>query len=295
MPPEGIPPMPHSDILSYEEIQAVVQAAAELGMSKVRLTGGEPLVRSELPKLVWMLSQMRGIDEVSLTTNGTLLNKYASELKGVGLRRVNVSLDTLKPERFRYITRCGELKDALEGIEAARNADLHPVKINVVVMRGVNDDEIADLAAMTEKEKWNVRFIELMPLAGMTQFVPSDEIRQLITAQFGALESSPPPTGNGPAQYYHLPGADGTIGFISPITEPFCSRCNRMRLTSDGKLRPCLLADGEFDLREPLRSGASVQKLESTILKPVAAKPNRHHLADGAAVSMKRRMSQVGG
>jgi cyclic pyranopterin phosphate synthase len=293
MPPEGVPPMSHKDILSYEEIEAVVRTAAELGMSKVRLTGGEPLVRSELPKLIWMLSQIRGIEEVSLTTNGTLLKKYAHELKRVGLRRVNVSLDTLKPDRFRYITRLGELGDTLDGIEAAKEAGLLPIKINAVVMQGINDDEVVEFAAMTQNEEWHIRFIELMPFAGTKEFVPSSEIRRRIMS-LGSLEPCPPPTGNGPARYYRLPGAKGTIGFISAITEPFCSSCNRLRLTSDGKLRPCLLADDEFDLRGPLRNDASWRELERLILKAVASKPKGHHLT-GGAIPVKRTMSQAGG
>ena len=293
MPPEGIPRMPHSEVLSYEEISTVAQIGAELGINKIRLTGGEPLVRAELPKLVKMLSQIEGIDEVSLTTNGTLLKRYGLELRRAGLSRVNVSLDTLKADRFRHITRLGKLKDALDGIEAARGAGLHPVKINMVVMRGINDDEVLDFANMTYKEGWHVRFIELMPFADVTKFIPSSEIRQRIVS-LGTLKPCSPITGNGPARYYRLPGARGTIGFISPITEHFCSSCNRMRLTSDGRLCPCLLADNEIDLKGLLRHNASLQELERLILKAVASKPERHHLADGIA-PMKQNMSQIGG
>ena len=293
MPPEGVSLIPHSEILSYEEILTVVQVAARLGINKVRLTGGEPLVRAELPKLVRMLSQVEGIEEVSLTTNGTLLKKYVVELKQAGLRRVNISLDTLKADRFQHITRLGELEDVLEGIEAATDAGFHPVKINVVVMRGINDDEVLDFANITYKEGWHVRFIELMPFASVADFVPSSEIRQHIMSP-GALEPCLPIIGNGPAKYYYLPRAKGTIGFISPITEPFCSSCNRMRLTSDGKLRPCLLGDGEIDLKRPLRSNASISEIECLILKAVASKPEHHRLVDGA-VSIKRKMCQIGG
>ena len=293
MPPEGIPRMPHSEVLSYEEISTVVQVGAKLGINKIRLTGGEPLVRAELPKLVKMLSQIEGIDEVSLTTNGTLLKRYGLELRRAGLSRVNVSLDTLKADRFRHITRLGKLKDALDGIEAARGVGLHPVKINMVVMRGINDDEVLDFANMTYKEGWHVRFIELMPFADVTKFIPSSEIRQCIRS-LGALEPCSPITGNGPARYYRLPGARGTIGFISPITEHFCSSCNRMRLTSDGRLCPCLLSDDEIDLKGLLRNNASLQELERLILKAVASKPERHHLANGI-VPMKQNMSQIGG
>ena len=298
MPPEGVPQISHSEILSYEEIRAVVRAAAELGINKVRLTGGEPLVRADFPELVKMLSQIEGIEELSLTTNGTLLKKYALELKQAGLSRMNVSLDTLKTDKFRYVTRLGELKAVLEGIEAAKKAGFEPVKINTVVMRGINDDEILDFARMTYKDGWHVRFIELMPFKGVAEFVPSGELRQHVSL-LGKLEPCPDSSGiagNGPAMHYRLAGARGTIGFISPLTETgFCSRCNRMRLTPDGKLRPCLLGEDEIDLRTPLRNNASIEELKRFILKAVASKPHRHHLQGGNARVVKRGMSQIGG
>jgi GTP 3',8-cyclase len=254
-----------------------------------------------------MLAHIRGVEELSLTTNGTLLKPYASELRKAGLSRVNVSLDTLRADRFRYITRAGELGDVLEGIEAALEAGLHPVKINVVVMRGINDDEILDFAAMTRTAQWHVRFIEVMPFKDAVQFVPSIELRRRISAM-GKLElcqDSTGPAGNGPAAYYRLAGAVGTIGFISPLSEPaFCSRCNRMRLTPDGKLRPCLLSEDEIDLRTPLRNNASLSDLQGLILKAVASKQEHHHLKEGNATPLKirgaggvmnRRMSQIGG
>jgi len=295
MPPEGVPQMSHGDVLSYEEIRTVVQAAAELGINKIKLTGGEPLVRADFPELVRMLSQIEGIEELSLTTNGILLENCALELRQAGLSRVNVSLDTLKPDRFQYITRLGRLKGVLEGIEAAKEAGFKSVKINTVVMRGINDDEIPDFVRMTYQEGWHVRFIELMPFKGIAEFVPSTELRQHI-GLVGKLEPCPSVTGNGPAMYYRLAGARGTIGFISPLTElSFCSRCNRMRLTSDGKLRPCLLGEHEIDLKKPLRNNASMEKLKRLILEAVAAKPDRHHLEGGNARVVKRRMSQIGG
>jgi cyclic pyranopterin phosphate synthase len=295
MPPEGVPQISHSEILSYEEIRAVVQAAAELGINRVRLTGGEPLVRADFPELVKMLSRIEGIRELSLTTNGTVLKKYALELKQAGLSRVNVSLDTLKPDEFRYITRLGELKGVLEGIEAAKKASFDPVKINTVVMRGINDDEILDFARMTCEEGWHVRFIELMPFKGVAEFVPSNELRQHISL-LGKLEPCASITSNGPAMYYRLAGAKGTIGFISPLTETsFCSRCNRMRLTPDGKLRPCLLGEDEIDLKTPLRNNASLEELKSLILKAVASKPEHHHLGGGNVRLVNRKMSQIGG
>jgi len=295
MPPEGVPQISHSEILSYEEIQTVVQAAAELGICKIRLTGGEPLVRAELPNLVRMLSQIEEIQELSLTTNGTVLKKYALELKQAGLSRVNVSLDTLKSDKFRYITRLGELEGVLEGVEAAKEAGFDPVKINTVVMRGINDDEILDFARMTYEDGWHVRFIELMPFKGVAKFVPSIELRQHISL-LGKLEPCASITGNGPAMYYRLAGGKGTIGFIAPHSEPsFCSRCNRMRLTPDGKLRPCLLGEDEIDLKTPLRNNASMEELKRLILKAVASKPEHHHLEGGNVRLVNRKMSQIGG
>jgi len=294
MPVEGVPQMSHSEILSYEEIWTVVRAAAEMGISRIRLTGGEPLVRAELPKLVHMISEVEGIEELSLTTNGTLLNEYALELKQAGLSRVNVSLDTLKTDQFRYITRLGRLETVLDGIQAAKEAGLGPVKINTVVMRGINDDEILDFARMTY-EGWHVRFIELMPFKDVAEFVPSIELRQHISL-LGNLEPCAPVTGNGPATYYRLAGTRGTIGFVSPLTETsFCSRCNRMRLTPDGKLRPCLLGEDEIDLKTPLRNKASMEEIKRLILEAVASKPERHHLEGHDVRLVNRKMSQIGG
>jgi cyclic pyranopterin phosphate synthase len=298
MPPEGVPQMSHSEILSYEEIRTIVQAGAELGINKIRLTGGEPLVRADFPQLVKMLSETKGIEDLSLTTNGILLKKLALELRQAGLSRVNVSLDTLKADRFRYITRLGELKDVLEGIEAAKQAGLSPVKINTVVMRGTNDDEILDFARMTYREGWHVRFIELMPFKGVAEFIPSIELRQHISL-LGKLELRESMTGNGPALYYGLVGAKGTIGFISPLSDlSFCSHCNRVRLTPDGKLRPCLLGEDEIDLKMPLRNlrnNASTEQLKQLILKAIASKPQHHHLNETNDRPGRRKMSQIGG
>ena len=299
MPSDGIPLMPHSNILTYEEIYVIAQAAAELGITKVRLTGGEPLVRSGLPKLIQMLAQIETIEDISLTTNGTLLSRYAAELKSAGLRRVNVSLDTLKQDKFEFITRSdNNLDDVLEGIEVARSVGLNPVKINMVVMPGINDDELLDFAVKTIDDEWHVRFIELMPLdgAGVTalRFVPVSDMRRRLEP-LGELE----PylfgiTGNGPARYFRFPSARGTIGFITPISEHFCFSCNRLRLTSDGRLRPCLLSEDEIDLKQPLRGGISLDSLKQLIRESVANKPLRHHLAEGY-IPKDRVFSQVGG
>jgi len=293
----SVPHLPRSEILSYEEIQRLVQVAAGIGINKVRITGGEPLMRPDLNKLVWMLSQIEGIDDISLTSNGILLSKYAVELKEAGLKRVNVSLDTLKEDRFKRITGRNKLGEVLSGIEAAQLAGLHPVKINTVVLRGINDDETIDLARMSTSQGWHVRFIELMPFgtpkAESFEIVSAQEIRELIQS-LGKLEPYTGQTGNGPAKYYRLPGAEGTIGFISPMTEHFCHTCNRLRLTSDGQLRPCLLDDDEVDLKGPLRNGANTDELKRLIQQAVAIKRERHHLNEGIAPG-ERPMCQIGG
>jgi cyclic pyranopterin phosphate synthase len=297
MPAEGVSLISHNDILRYEEIYTIAKAAAELGIEKIRLTGGEPLVRLGLPELVKMLAQIDGIDDISLTTNGILLGKYAAELKSAGLRRVNVSLDTLKSDRFKAITRCGDsLGEVLEGIAVAKAVGLNPVKINMVVMAGINDDELLDFAVKTINDDWHVRFIELMPLVGdgvSPQFIPAREMRARLE-QLGKLEPCLPTVGNGPAKYFRFPQAKGTVGFITPISEHFCFDCNRIRLTADGKLRPCLLSDYEVDLKQPLRSGISLAGLKKLIKKAVAGKPERHQLAEGY-VPKERPFSQVGG
>ena len=298
MPAAGVCQMSHQDILTYEEIYTVAQAAAELGISKIRLTGGEPLVRLGLAKLVQVLKQIDTIDDISLTTNGILLSRYAAELKQAGLKRVNISLDTLKPERFRLITRSGyELSDVLTAIDTARAAGLSPVKINMVVMAGINDDEIIDFANKSLSEEWHVRFIEFMPTAGLSNatlhFVSADDIRKSLE-QLGELEPCLPAIGNGPARYFRFPDARGTVGFITPVSEHFCFRCNRLRLTADGNLRPCLLADDEVDLKQPLRSGISSDGLKKLIKTAITQKPLRHHLADGYRLE-GRPMTQVGG
>ena len=289
MPPEGVPWIPHDEILSYEEISTIVQLAAELGFTKIRLTGGEPLVRKDIVELVSMLWQTRGIEELSLTTNGTLLKEHAFELRKAGLKRVNISLDTLRTERYRYVTRLGSLQDVLDGIEAARIAGLSP-RINTVVMRGINDDEVLDFARLTY-QGWNVRFIELMPFTKVAEFVPAEGLRQQIES-LGSLEPCSI-SDSGPAEYYRLSGARGTIGFITPVSKPVCSCCNRMRLTSDGQFRSCLLSDAGIDLKSAMRNNASPQEIKQLILEAVASKPEKHHLLEG--VYPKRKMSQIGG
>lgn len=300
--------LPKDELLTYEEIAAIAKVAAELGITKVRLTGGEPLVRTDLTDLVARLAKMSAIKDISLTTNGTLLKQYAPPLKKAGLKRVNISLDTLNRAKFERITRHDRLNDVLQGIKAAKKAGLNPVKINVVAMRGVNDDEILDFARLTVNDGWHVRFIELMPFVSDTcwegyaeessdrlqgQFMPVSEIKEKLSS-LGTLEPATFITGNGPAKYFRLPHASGTIGFISPVSQHFCENCNRLRLTADGKLRLCLFSDDEIDLRTPLRTGISPGKLREVIIEAVKVKPSQHQLSQGA-VPRKRFMSQVGG
>ncbi|MFC1992610.1 GTP 3',8-cyclase MoaA [Chloroflexota bacterium] len=297
MPSDGVGLMPRSDVLTYEEIYTVAKAAAELGITRVKITGGEPLVRLGLPRLIEMLASIDEIDDISLTTNGTMLSRYVADLKSAGLRRVNVSLDTLKQSKFEFITRGGNVGDVLEGIEAARSAGLNPVKINTVVMDGINDDELVDFAAKTISDGWHVRFIEFMPLVGeaaaVSQFVSVSDMRKHIE-KLGELEPCLPSVGNGPAKYFRFPHARGSVGFITPVSEHFCFNCNRLRLTADGKLRPCLLSEDEVELKQPLRSGVTSAGLKRLIEEAVARKPLQHHLADGY-VPKDRPFSQVGG
>ncbi len=299
MPPKGIKLRSHRDILRFEEIAQVVAAAAKLGISKIRLTGGEPLARLGLPDLVQMIAAVPGIDDMSMTTNGTLLARHADALAAAGLQRVNVSLDTLRPERFRRITRHGSLADVWDGIAAAQRAGLTPIKLNTVVVRGMNEDEVTDFARMTLDLPWHTRFIEVMPLGANAAwagdgYVSMTEVRARIETACGTLESVGGPGGNGPARYYRIPGAAGTLGFITPVSEHFCFACNRLRLTADGQLRPCLLSDVEIDLRTPLRAGATQQEMIDLLLSGIKGKPGGHHLAQGEAPS-ERVMAEIGG
>ena len=311
MPEEGIDLVPMDDVLTYEEIREVVRVAASMGLRRVRLTGGEPLARKGLVDLVAMISGLPGIEEVALTTNGIILARHAEALAKAGLARVNVSLDTLRPDRYRAITRGGRLEDVLEGVEAAQEAGLTPVKLNVVVIPGLNDDEVIDLARSTLTNAWHVRFIELMPFTALENasqqplfsgrrappsaaFVSNASVRREIESALGLLQPEEV-DGNGPARYFRLPGAKGRIGFISPLSEEgFCARCNRMRLTATGKLRPCLLTDHEIDLMPSLRGGEGEEGIRRGILAALATKPDSHHLRDGNR-PRRRKMVQIGG
>jgi GTP 3',8-cyclase len=293
----AIPHLSRSEVLTYEEIHRIISITAAMGINKVRLTGGEPLLRPDLPRLIRMIAETPGIDDIAVTTNGTLLSRYAAELKTAGLHRVNVSLDTLRPDRFETITRHNKLEDVIAGIEEANRVGLVPVKVNMVVMRGQNDDEVVDFARKTISDGWNVRYIEDMPFGcsanAAEKIVSSREIQERIKI-LGPLEPWGTRKGNGPAKYFRFPDADGTVGFISPITEHFCNSCNRLRITADGQLRPCLLDDDEINLKKALRSGASDDELRRLIQQAITVKRERHHLNEGERAPEKP-MRQIGG
>lgn len=297
--PEVMQFRPRKELLQDDEIIFLLRAAAAEGVDKVRLTGGEPTVRAGLVNLVRRIVQIPGVREVSLTTNGLLLSRLARPLADAGLKRVNVSLDTLDEAKFRRITRWGTLGDVWAGIMAAEEAGLRPIKINAVVTRGYNDEDVVDLARLTFDRDWDVRFIELMPLGSVSGFqesavVPSRETMARIEAALGPLYEVPGYDQRDPARPYRLKGAKGTLGFISSVTAPFCAGCSRVRITADGKLRLCLLRDGEVDLLTPLRAGASFEQIRALLREGVAQKPWGHGLAEHV-IPTSRVMSQIGG
>lgn len=299
MPEDGVELISREEVLRWEEILKIVQSCVKAGIRKVRLTGGEPLIRLGLTAFVRQLGEIPEIDDIALTTNGILLPQYAKELKEAGLKRVNISLDTLRPERFARITRGGSLAKVWAGVEAAVSAGLEPLKFNCVVMRGTNDDELPDFARLTLTRTFHVRFIELMPIGSSDKWaggsrVTIPEIKEKL-AELGPLLPREQVTGGGPAKYYTLPEAKGTIGFISAMSEHFCAACNRLRLTSEGKLRPCLHSKQEVDLRTPLRAGAGVDDLAAIVAQAVARKPKQHSMVDDGWADNERVMSQIGG
>ncbi len=299
MPEEGLPWIKNSDLLTYDEIERLVRAFAPWGLQKVRITGGEPLVRPHVDELIARLRAVPGITDISLSTNGILLGDQIEKLKAAGLNRVNISLDTLDREKFIRISRRDEMQRVLEGIDAAIEYGLQPVKLNCVIMRGFNDDEMLQLAELTIQREVHLRFIEVMPVEenlemSINAYVSTDEILERMLA-FGQFEAVAGPGGNGPARYYKLPGAKGTVGVISPMSHNYCDTCNRVRLTAQGHLRLCLFGDNEIDLRTPLRSGASLEDLGSIFKQSLTVKPERHYLGVGQLSSGMRAFSQVGG
>lgn len=307
MPEEGVPFRSHESILRIEEIADFTRRAAQAGIRRVRLTGGEPLIRKGVVDLVREIAATPGIEDISLTTNGILLPKMAADLKDAGLTRVNISLDTLDPAQFTYVTRLGKIEDVFAGIDAALENGFDPVKINAVAVRSL-DQDFFGFAKLSLDRPLHVRFIEYMPVgessggtgAGWTEedIVPASEIIErinegAIAAGIGPLEpvtDDDLPSGAGPAIYYRLPGAKGTIGFISAMSNHFCSSCNRLRLTADGKIRPCLFSDREIDVMGAIRSNDS-EAVDRAIEEAIGIKPDEHHEERGT----ERRMSQIGG
>lgn len=287
-----------SYLLQDDELIRLVRLATTVGFDRVRLTGGEPTVRPNLVNIVRGIAALPGINEIAMTTNALKLEKLAEPLARAGVKRVNISIDTLDAERFHKITRFGKLEQVWRGILAAEQAGLSPIKLNAVIVRGYNEDDMIDLARLTIDHEWDMRFIELMPLGSIAEFqlesvVPVAEMKMRIQSAFGELESVDW-DGHNPARPYRLKGGRGTIGFISSVTEPFCSGCDRMRLSADGHLRLCLLRDDEVDLLTPLRAGAADDELRDLMTQGVWRKPWGHGLAQHI-VAESRVMSQIGG
>jgi len=297
--PEDMTFRPSAELMQDDELLRLVDLCARLGFDKIRLTGGEPTVRANLVELVSAICKTPGIRSLSMTTNGVLLERLAQPLAQAGLQRVNVSLDTLNPEQFKRLTRWGKLEQVWDGILAAEAAGLTPIKINAVVVRGYNEAEVSGLARLTLEHPWQVRYIEMMPFAGATdlqlrQMVTAEEILERIRREVGPVEVANGGELDGEARLYRLAGAQGELGFISSVTEPFCAACTRARLTADGRLRLCLLREGEVDLLTPLRAGASQQELRQLILDGIWHKPWGHGLAEGV-IPLNRVMSEIGG
>jgi cyclic pyranopterin phosphate synthase len=296
MPMEGLQWLPKAEILTYEEIAEVVRQLAPLGLRRLRITGGEPTIRPNLESLIRQLRSIAEIEDIALSTNGARLPQMAGSLRQAGLDRLNMSADSLRPDRIAAIARRNLGFDPIAAAAAAEEAGLSPIKINVVVLRGTNDDEIEDFARLTIDRPWHVRFIELMPVGDMRELtwehvVPSDEVLERIS-RLGALDpDGGPPRGNGPAKYYRLAGAVGTVGVITPMSHTYCGSCNRVRLTADGRLRTCLYGDHEVNLRDPLRNGDA---LEPLFRQALADKPKEHALLQ-MQVGGLRALSQVGG
>lgn len=301
MPPEGIELTETKNILRYEEFLRIARIAVAHGVTSIRVTGGEPLVRKGIVEFLHELASIPGLEDLSLTTNGVLLKEYAQKLKDAGLRRVNVSLDSLKRERFHKITRGDNLQQVLDGLEEAHRAGLSPVKINMVVIKGFNDDEIVDFARLSLEKPYHVRYIEYMPFdtqAGWQKdkCISTRDIKAMVEESLGPLEPvSAAPGGAGPARRYRFKGAPGEVGFISPVSDHFCNSCNRLRLTSDGKLRTCLFSDHEIDVRTLLRDGSNDSAIEALLFRACKEKPERHHINENIFKRCSRTMNLIGG
>ncbi|MBI4690917.1 MAG: GTP 3',8-cyclase MoaA [Nitrospirae bacterium] len=295
--PEGFSHIGHKAILTYEEISRVVGIASGLGVRKVRITGGEPLIRKDITLLAALIKKIPGIEDLSITTNGILLERYAEELAKAGVDRVNVSLDSLRPERYGKITNGGDIGHVLRGIEAAEKTGLIPIKINVVPIRGINDDEIRDFAEITLNSPYHIRFIEFMPygsgLWSPRKYIPCDEIKSTVETIGPLLPVRI--RKNGPSRYFRLKNSQGVIGFISAVTHHFCEDCNRLRMTADGKLRPCLFSETKIDLKPAIRDNSSDDEIKRLLELAVAVKPRGHNINDGGDLKLFQSMSQIGG
>ncbi|GAA0116440.1 GTP 3',8-cyclase MoaA [Clostridium senegalense] len=291
IPEQGINKIDNKEILTLEEIEEITKIFVELGVTKVRITGGEPLVRKNVLKLIKNIGSIEKIKDFSITTNGTSLEDYIEELKAFGVNRLNISLDTFNEDRYKYITRGGELQKVLNGIEKAKQMGISPIKFNVVLVKGFNDDEIKDFVNLTIDEDVHVRFIELMPIGQCKNWSLGKFIsNETILSKVKGLEEVESEDISSPAKYYKLPNAKGKVGLISSISCNFCKDCNRIRLTCDGKLKLCLHSDEEIDLKNPLRNGEDVKQI---IINAINKKPQRHNLEDGEYIN--RNMVAIGG
>lgn len=298
MPSEGVKAIKHSEILTYEDIIRITKIAAVLGVTKIRLTGGEPLLRKNLVYLISSIAQTQGIKDLSLTTNGLLLKQYAKQLTSAGLNRVNISLDSLDPIKYKEITRGGNIEQVLQGIEEAESCGLAPIKINMVPVRGFNDEEIIRFASLTIEKPYHIRFIEFMPIGAkdfwsVERYISTDEIKDKVSVLAPLL----PVKLNqlGPARYFRFQNAKGLIGFISPISDHFCHSCNRLRLTADGKIRPCLFSETEIDIKSAIRHGASDEEILRLLKLSVETKPYRHEINNGKIFDYLKPISKIGG
>jgi len=300
MPEQGVQLIDHKELLTYEEIVRVIEVFARQGISKVRLTGGEPLVRRGVVDLIERIARTEGVRDLSLTTNGVLLRDYVEALSIAGLRRINISLDTLRPDRFAHITRRDIFHDVWEGVERSLRCGLSPVKINVVVIKGFNDDEVTEFARLSLRYPIHVRFIEFMPVGNQDtwsddQVIPNSQVMEEIEGMAELVPIQPGDDNHGPAKRYRLRGGRGEVGFIAPISTHFCSQCNRLRLTPDGKIRTCLFSDEEIDLKATLRESGDEMKLIGILNQALRAKPRGHRIGDIRFRKCQRGMHAIGG
>jgi len=298
VPHFGEKKLQHKEILRYEEFLRIVRIAIKLGINKIRLTGGEPLVRKGVQEFIPMLTALKGLDDVSLTTNGIYLKDNLDMLKAAGIKRINVSIDSLNRAKFKRITRFDYLTKVWEGIEKARDMGFYPIKLNVVMMKGMNDDEILNFGSLAIEQPYHIRFIECMPLGPQENnlaFIPNSEIEEALVNRFGPLIPASSGPNDGPARRFRFDGGKGEIGFISPISNSFCQDCSRLRLTANGMLLPCLLSNGEANIKDPLRKGCLDEELIEVFLKAVNLKPERHPLSLDNHQNVHRKMCSIGG